>query len=55
MEIEYELTPDDLYAFQWRAVFLSPRGRRVRRTVYLLWVLAGEHASRWTRQTSPLL
>ena len=40
MEIEYELTPDDLYAFQWRAVFLSPRGRRVRRTVYLLWVLA---------------
>jgi hypothetical protein len=40
MEIEYELTPDDLYAFQWRAVFVSPRGRRTRRTVYLLWVLA---------------
>jgi YcxB-like protein len=40
MEIEYELTLDDLYAFQWRAVFVSPRGRRARRTVYLLWVLA---------------
>jgi len=40
MEIEYELTPDDLYAFQWRAVFVSPRGRRTRRTLYLLWVLA---------------
>lgn len=40
MEVEYELTPDDLYAFQWRAVFVTPRGRHARRTVYLLWVLA---------------
>jgi hypothetical protein len=40
MEVEYELTPDDLYAFQWRAVFVSPRGRRARRMVYLLWILA---------------
>jgi hypothetical protein len=40
MEIEYELTPDDLYAFQWRAVFASARGRRARRKVYLLWLLA---------------
>jgi hypothetical protein len=40
MEIEYELTHDDLYAFQWRAVFASPRGRRARRTVYLVWLLA---------------
>lgn len=40
VEVEYELTRDDLYAFQWRGVFVSPRGRRVRRTVYLLWVLA---------------
>jgi YcxB-like protein len=40
MEAEYELTPDDLYAFQWRAVFVSPRGRRTRRTTYLLWALA---------------
>ena len=40
MEIEYELTPDDLYAFQWRAVFVSARGRRARRTAYLLWILA---------------
>jgi YcxB-like protein len=40
VEVEYELTRDDLYAFQWRAVFVSPRGRRTRRTTYLLWVLA---------------
>jgi hypothetical protein len=40
MEIEYELTPDNLYAFQWRAVFASRRGRRAARTVYLLWFLA---------------
>jgi hypothetical protein len=39
LEIEYELTPQDLYAFQWRAVFASPRGRRARRKVYLLWLL----------------
>ena len=40
VEVEYELTRDDLYAFQWRGVFVSPRGRRVRRTLYLLWILA---------------
>ena len=40
MEVEYELTRDDLYAFQWRAVFESARGRRARRTAYLLWLLA---------------
>ena len=40
MEVEYELTPDDLYAFQWRGVFQSPRGRRARRNVYLGWTLA---------------
>jgi YcxB-like protein len=40
MEVEYELTPQDLYAFQWRAAFASPRGRRARRKVYLLWLLA---------------
>jgi hypothetical protein len=40
MEVEYEITPDDLYAFQWRAVFQSPLGRRTRRTIYLGWVLA---------------
>jgi hypothetical protein len=38
LEVEYELTRDDLYAFQWRAVFVSPRGRRLRRTSYLFWV-----------------
>jgi hypothetical protein len=40
MELEYELTRDDLYAFQWRAAFESPRGRRIRRWVYLGWLLA---------------
>jgi hypothetical protein len=40
MEVEYELTLDDLYAFQWRAIFASPRGRRATRRVYLLWLLA---------------
>ncbi len=40
MEVEYELTRDDLYAFQWRGVFETPRGRRARRNTYLGWVLA---------------
>jgi hypothetical protein len=40
MEVEYELTLDDLYAFQWRAVFASPLGRRSTRKVYILWFLA---------------
>jgi hypothetical protein len=40
MEVEYELTPDDLYAFQWRAAFNSPLSRRVARRVYLGWFLA---------------
>lgn len=40
LHIEYENTPEDLYAFQWRAVFVSSRGRRARRNVYLVWVLA---------------
>jgi hypothetical protein len=40
VEVEYELTRDDLYAFQWRGVFLTPRGRRTRRNTYLTWVLA---------------
>jgi len=39
MEVEYELTSKDLYAFQWRAVFATARGWRARRTVYVLWVL----------------
>jgi hypothetical protein len=40
LEVEYELTARDLYAFQWRGVFESPRGRRARRNLYLGWVLA---------------
>jgi hypothetical protein len=38
--LEYELTRDDLYAFQWRAAFHSPRGRRIRRWAYFGWLLA---------------
>jgi hypothetical protein len=40
MDVEYELTQDDFYAFQWRGAFGSPRGRRSRRTVYILWLVA---------------
>jgi hypothetical protein len=40
MEVEYVLTPDDLYAFQWRAVFRSPVARRAGRKVYAYWFLA---------------
>ena len=39
MEVSYDITPDDLFAFQWRSVFDSPRGRRARRNVYLGWAL----------------
>ena len=39
MEIEYELTADDLYAFHWRSVFTSPRGRRDMRKAYGYWFL----------------
>jgi hypothetical protein len=35
MEVEYQLTSDDLYAFQWRAAYTSPRGRRARRKPYI--------------------
>ena len=35
MEIEYELTLDDLYAFQWRAAYTSPIARRARLKVHL--------------------
>jgi hypothetical protein len=40
LEVEYELTPDDLYAFQWRAAVTSPRARRFTRKVYGYWFLA---------------
>lgn len=40
LNIEYDNTSDDLYAFQWRGAFDSPRGRRARRNIYLGWLLA---------------
>ena len=40
MEIEYELTPDDLYAFQLRAVQKSPMVKRTRRNTYIALLFA---------------
>lgn len=40
MEIQYELTREDLYAFQWRAAYTSPRARRLRWKPYLYWFIA---------------
>jgi hypothetical protein len=40
MEVEYELTRDDLYAFQWRANYTSPSARRARLKVYVYVFLA---------------
>jgi hypothetical protein len=40
MEVEYDLTRDDLFAFQWRAAYDSPRGRRTRRKLYAGWLVA---------------
>ena len=35
MQVEYELTPDDLYHFQWRACFHSPSAKRKKLKLYL--------------------
>jgi hypothetical protein len=40
MSVEYELTRDDLYAFQLRAVQRSPIAKRARRNMYLYLLLA---------------
>ena len=39
MEIEYELTKDDLYAFQWRSAFTSPRAKRNAWKPYVVWFI----------------
>lgn len=39
MEVEYELTADDLYHFQWRASFHSPSAKRTKRKFYLYLLL----------------
>ena len=39
MQIEYELTSDDLFAFQWRSAFKSKMGRRSSRMSYVVWFL----------------
>ena len=40
MEIEYELTKEDLYAFQWRSAYTSPRARRMAwKPYFLLFIL----------------
>jgi hypothetical protein len=38
-EVSYELTTDDLFAFQWRAYRMSAAGARARRTRYVSVVL----------------
>jgi hypothetical protein len=40
MEVEYEITADDLFAFHWRATFRSPLVRRAKRKAYIYWFLA---------------
>src|SRR5215203_815748 len=35
MEVEYEITPDDLYAFQWRAAYKTPVAKKARRKLYI--------------------
>ena len=40
MDVEYEITPDDLYAFQLRAVQKSPMVKRTRRNTYIALLLA---------------
>jgi YcxB-like protein len=40
MHVEYQLTPDDLFAFQWRAAYASPKNRRLRRRPYVYLFLA---------------
>jgi hypothetical protein len=40
MEVEYELTPDDLFAFQLRAVQKSPTVKRTRRNTYIALLFA---------------
>lgn len=39
MEVEYELTHDDLYHFQWRACFHSPSAKRKKLKFYLYTLL----------------
>ena len=36
MEVEYQLTAEDLYSFQWRAAYESPASRRAMRRAYAL-------------------
>jgi YcxB-like protein len=35
LEVEYELTRDDIYAFRWRANYLAPTARRERLNLYV--------------------
>ena len=39
MEVEYELTHDDFYAFQWRGLYRSASARRARYKSYVYWFL----------------
>lgn len=39
VEVEYELTPDDLYNYHWRASFTSPSAKRTKRKFYVYLLL----------------
>ncbi|HEX6624157.1 MAG TPA: YcxB family protein [Pyrinomonadaceae bacterium] len=39
MEVEYEITTEDLFAYQWRACYKSPITRRARRKAYIYLLL----------------
>jgi hypothetical protein len=39
VEVEYEITPDDIYHYQWRACFHSPSAKRNKRKFYLYLLL----------------
>lgn len=39
MEVEYEITPDDLYHFHWRASLRSPFAKRAKIKAYLILLL----------------
>ena len=40
LEVEYEITRGDLFAFQWRAAFTSPMARRRQWKAYAVWFVA---------------
>jgi hypothetical protein len=50
MRVEYQLTPDDLFAFQWRAAYVAANSRRIRRWSYFYIFLPLLLTALWTVQ-----